>query len=54
MAQGVSVFQMFSVFAEFERDHEGAEPYLIAISGGMLVSRRRTLATLDEMARSGP
>ena len=45
---------MFSVFAEFERGHEGAEPYLIAISGGMLVNRRRTLATLDEMARSGP
>jgi hypothetical protein len=28
--------------------------YLIAISIGMLVGRRRTLATLDEMARSGP
>ena len=28
--------------------------YLIAISIGMFVSRRRTLATLDEMARSGP
>ncbi len=27
--------------------------YLIAISIGMLVSKRRTLATLDEMARSG-
>ena len=28
--------------------------YLVAISGGMLASRYRTLATLDEMARSGP
>jgi uncharacterized membrane protein len=28
--------------------------YLVAISAGMLVHRRRTLATLDEMARSGP
>jgi hypothetical protein len=28
--------------------------YLVAISLGMLVNRRRTLATLDEMARSGP
>ena len=28
--------------------------YLVAISIGMLASRRRTLATLDEMARSGP
>jgi len=28
--------------------------YLVAISVGMLVHRRRTLATLDEMARSGP
>jgi hypothetical protein len=28
--------------------------YLIAISIGMFVARRRTLATLDEMARSGP
>jgi hypothetical protein len=28
--------------------------YLITISIGMLVSRRRSLATLDEMARSGP
>lgn len=28
--------------------------YLIAISIGMLVGKRRTLATLDEMARSGP
>ncbi len=28
--------------------------YLIAISIGMLVSRRRTLESLDEMARSGP
>ena len=28
--------------------------YLIAISIGMLVNRRRTLETLDEMARSGP
>jgi len=28
--------------------------YLVAISLGMLPSRRRTLATLDEMARSGP
>jgi hypothetical protein len=28
--------------------------YLVAISVTMLVSRRRTLATLDEMARSGP
>ena len=28
--------------------------YLVAISVGMLVDRRRTLATLDEMARSGP
>jgi len=28
--------------------------YLVAISVGMLVNRRRTLATLDEMARSGP
>ncbi len=27
--------------------------YLIAISIGMLASKRRTLATLDEMARSG-
>ena len=27
--------------------------YLIAISIGMFVGRRRTLATLDEMARSG-
>ena len=28
--------------------------YLIAISIGMLASRRRTLAALDQMARSGP
>ena len=28
--------------------------YLVAISGGMLANRSRTLATLDEMARSGP
>ncbi len=28
--------------------------YLVAISIGMLANRRRTLATLDEMARSGP
>ncbi|MGO9418418.1 hypothetical protein [Roseiarcus sp.] len=28
--------------------------YLVAISGGMLANRRRTLATLDEMAQSGP
>lgn len=28
--------------------------YLIAISVGMLVNRNRTLATLAEMARSGP
>jgi hypothetical protein len=28
--------------------------YLIAISIGMFVNKRRTLATLDEMARSGP
>ncbi len=28
--------------------------YLVAISTGMLANRRRTLATLDEMARSGP
>ena len=28
--------------------------YLVAISGGMLANRRRTLATLDEMSRSGP
>jgi uncharacterized membrane protein HdeD (DUF308 family) len=28
--------------------------YLIAISIAMLASKRRTLATLDEMARSGP
>jgi hypothetical protein len=28
--------------------------YLIAISAGMLTNKRRTLATLDEMARSGP
>jgi hypothetical protein len=28
--------------------------YLVAISVTMLVSRRRTLATLDEMVRSGP
>ena len=28
--------------------------YLIAISVAMLASRRRTLKTLDEMARSGP
>jgi hypothetical protein len=28
--------------------------YLVAISVGMLVHRRRTLATLNEMARSGP
>jgi hypothetical protein len=28
--------------------------YLVAISVSMLVHRRRTLATLDEMARSGP
>jgi hypothetical protein len=28
--------------------------YLVAISVGMLVNRRRTLATLGEMARSGP
>ena len=28
--------------------------YLVAISGGMLANRHRTLATLDEMARSGP
>ena len=27
--------------------------YLVALSIGMLASRRRTLATLDEMARSG-
>jgi hypothetical protein len=27
--------------------------YLVAISIGMLVDRRRTLATIDEMARSG-
>ena len=27
--------------------------YLVAISIGMLVNRRRTLATIDEMARSG-
>jgi len=26
----------------------------VAISVGMLINRRRTLATLDEMARSGP
>jgi hypothetical protein len=28
--------------------------YLVAISIGMFVNKRRTLATLDEMARSGP
>ncbi len=28
--------------------------YLVTISVGMLANRRRTLATLDEMARSGP
>ncbi len=28
--------------------------YLVAISVGMLLHRRRTLATLNEMARSGP
>ena len=28
--------------------------YLVAISLGMLTNRRRTLDTLDEMARSGP
>lgn len=28
--------------------------YLVAISASMLANRRRTLATLDEMARSGP
>ena len=28
--------------------------YLVAISIGMLANRRRTLAALDEMARSGP
>src|SRR5208283_5905588 len=28
--------------------------YLVAISVGMLANRRRALATLDEMARSGP
>jgi hypothetical protein len=28
--------------------------YLVAISIAMLTGRRRTLATLDEMARSGP
>lgn len=28
--------------------------YLVAISLGMLVNRRRTLETLDEMARNGP
>ena len=28
--------------------------YLVASSVGMLVNRRRTLDTLDEMARSGP
>ncbi len=28
--------------------------YLVAISIGMFAGRRRTLATLDEMARSGP
>ena len=28
--------------------------YLVAISVGMLANRRRTPATLDEMARSGP
>ena len=28
--------------------------YLVAISAGVLANRRRTLATLDEMARSGP
>src|ERR1700677_1018715 len=28
--------------------------YLIAISAGMLANKRRALATLDEMARSGP
>ena len=28
--------------------------YLVTISIGMLVNRRRTLAALDEMARSGP
>ena len=27
--------------------------YLVAISSGMLANRSRTLATLDEMARSG-
>ena len=28
--------------------------YLLAISIGMIADRRRTLVTLDEMARSGP
>ena len=28
--------------------------YLVAISLGMLANRRRTMAALDEMARSGP
>jgi len=28
--------------------------YLVAISIGMLANRKRTIATLDEMARSGP
>jgi hypothetical protein len=28
--------------------------YFVAISIGMFANRRRTLATLDEMARSGP
>lgn len=28
--------------------------YLVAISVGMLINRRRTLAALDAMARSGP
>ena len=28
--------------------------YIVAIAVGMLVNRRRTLAAIDEMARSGP
>ena len=28
--------------------------YLVAISIGMLANRRKTMATIDEMARSGP
>jgi hypothetical protein len=28
--------------------------YVVAIAVGMLVNRRRTMATIDEMARSGP